>query len=381
MFSKKNTEKEIDIKKLNDVIGLSKKILKITYFLIFIVGVYAITMLIKEWNIMIFLKTLLTIVSPLFIGIVIAWLFDPFVRWLKRKGVRRVFGATLAYILFVGGIFIVVSSIVPLLSEQINEFANSIPSIFDSIKNWIDGAFDKLGNIRNFDAASVKVELFNKIEEVGMGLTQSLPETMVTFLKSFFSGMGIFVVGLIIGFYLLISFDNVNETIITFLPKRFRTDARDLINEVNTSLRKFVQGTLLSATLVFITTSLGLSLSGIKAPLLFGLFCGLTNVIPYIGPYIGGLPAIIVGFSQDVTIGIFVLVVIIIIQFLEGNFFQPIIMSKTMKLHPVTIMLSLLIFGYYWGIIGMILATPVVAALKSIIMFFDDKYHILNFND
>lgn len=383
MFNKKNSENEneIDIKKLNDVIGLTKKILKIAYVLAGILGVYAVTLLIKEWNIMVFIKTILTIVSPLFIGIAIAWLFDPFVRWLKRKGIRRALGASIVYVLFIGGIFIVVGSIIPLMSEQINEFANSIPAIFDSIKAWIDGAFDKLGNIKSFDVLSVKTELFHKVEDIGLGLTQSLPETMVNFLKSFFSGMGVFVVGLIIGFYLLISFDNVNESIITFLPKRFRGDARDLINEVNTSLRRFVQGTLLSATLVFITTSLGLSLSGIKAPLLFGLFCGLTNVIPYVGPYIGGIPAIIVGFSQDVTIGIFVLIVIIIIQFLEGNFFQPIIMSRTMKLHPVTIMLSLLVFGYYWGIVGMILATPIVAALKSIFVFFDDKYNIINFNE
>jgi predicted PurR-regulated permease PerM len=381
MFSKKNAGKEIDIKKLNDVIGLTKNILKIAYVLIAIIGVYAITLLFKEWNIMGFIKTILTIVSPLFIGIIIAWLFDPFVKWLKRKGIRRGVGASITYFILLGGLFILISAIIPLLLEQINEFASSIPSIFDSIKVWIDGAFDKLGNIKNFDALSMKTELFTKIEEIGLGLTQSLPETIVNFIKSLFSGIGVFLVGLIIGFYLLISFDNVNESIVTFLPKKFRPDARDLMNEVNTSLRRFVQGTLVAATLVFIATSLGLSMSGIKAPLLFGLFCGITNIIPYVGPYIGGIPAIVVAFSQDVTTGLFVLIVIIIVQFLEGNFFQPIIMSKTMKLHPVTIMLGLLVFGYYWGIIGMILATPIIAASKSIFVFFNEKYDLLNFYD
>ena len=185
---------------------------------------------------------------------------------------------------------------------------------------------------------------------------------------------------MIIGFYLLIGFDNVNDTIITIFPNRHQKNARELITEINTSLRKFVEGTLLDSTLVFIITSIGLWLVGLRAPLLFGLFCGLTNVIPYAGPYIGGAPAAIVGFSQSPTIGILVLVVVAVIQFLEGNFIQPLIMSKTTKLHPVTIMLGLLIFGHFWGILGMLISTPIISVLKSVILYFDEKYDILDFN-
>lgn len=382
MFGKKNSEdKKIDYKKLNDVIGLTKKILKITYILVAIIGIYAITLIFKEWNIMKFLKTFLTIVSPFFIGVAIAWLFDPFVRLLKNKGIKRTLGAILTYVLFIGGFLIILSLIIPLLGNQINDFANSIPTIFETIKGWIDGIFDNFANIKNFDVEAVKAELFMKIEDFGLNLTESLPELLVNFIRSLFSGFGIFLVGIVIGFYLIISFDNVNESIITFLPSRTRDTARDLMNEINIVLRRFVQGTLLSATVVFIATTIGLTLSGMKAPLLFGLFCGITNIIPFIGPYLGGIPAVVVAFSQNLTTGIIVLIVIVIIQFLEGNFFQPLILSKTMKLHPVTIILSLLVFGYFWGIVGMVLATPIVGAIKSILMFFDERYDILNFDN
>ena len=382
MFGKKNSEdKKIDYKKLNDVIGLTKKILKITYILVVIIGIYAITLIFKEWNIMKFLKTFLTIVSPFFIGVAIAWLFDPFVRLLKNKGIKRTLGAILTYVLFIGGFLIILSLIIPLLGNQINDFANNIPTIFETIKGWIDGIFDNFANIKNFDVEAVKAELFMKIEDFGLNLTESLPELLVNFIRSLFSGFGIFLVGIVIGFYLIISFDNVNESIITFLPSRTRDTARDLMNEINIVLRRFVQGTLLSATVVFIATTIGLTLSGMKAPLLFGLFCGITNIIPFIGPYLGGIPAVVVAFSQNLTTGIIVLIVIVIIQFLEGNFFQPLILSKTMKLHPVTIILSLLVFGYFWGIVGMVLATPIVGAIKSILMFFDERYDILNFDN
>ncbi len=130
--------------------------------------------------------------------------------------------------------------------------------------------------------------------------------------------------------------------------------------------------------MVFVVTSLAFYIVGLRAPLLFGLFCGITNIIPYAGPYIGGAPAVIVGFSQSPLIGILTLVSVFVVQFLEGNFLQPLIMSKTTKLHPVTIMLGLLIFGHFFGIIGMVISTPVIAAFKATFMFFNDKFGILN---
>ena len=226
---------------------------------------------------------------------------------------------------------------------------------------------------------SMKDEIFRKIETFAVTITSSLPETLIGGVKSFFSGIGTFIIGLIIGFYLLVSFDNANELLITWLPKKIQNDARDLLNEVNTSLRKFIKGAVYDCGLVFLVTSIGFLLVGLKSPLLFGLFCGITNVIPYAGPYIGGAPALIVGFSQSPLTGILTLVVIAVVQFLEGNLLQPVIMSKTTKLHPVTIMLGLLVFGHFFGIIGMVISTPVIAAAKTIIIYFVEKFELLNY--
>lgn len=273
------------------------------------------------------------------------------------------------------------STIIPVLMDQINDFAQSIPGIFDSIKTWIDDVFIQLNYIQGFDAEAFQADLFKRLEEFGTNLTQSLPTMAISVIKSLFSGIGIFIVGLIIGFYLLVSFDNVNDTIITIFPKRIQREARDLMMEVNSSLRNFVQGALLDCTFVFIISSIGLWLIGLKAPLLFGLFCGLTNIIPYAGPYIGGIPAVIVGFSQSTPTGFLVIVVIAIIQFLEGNFLQPLIMSKTTKLHPVTIILGLLVFGHFWGILGMLISTPIIAVCKSIFVYFDEQDNVLDFEE
>ncbi len=383
MFQKKEKtrEKTVDYNKLNHVIGTSEKILKIVYVLLVISALYILTILFKELKLRSTIIVLLKTISPLFIGFFIAWLFDPFVKWLKKKGIRRGYGTIITYVLLIGGLAIVIGSIIPVLANQINDFAKTMPSIIDTVKGWIDAGFDQLNHFEGFDALAAKESLFEKIEEFGIGLTKDLPEMTVNFISSFFSGAGSFVVGLIIGFYLLMSFDNASDVIITLLPKKMQNDTRDLFNDVNTSLRRFVQGAVMDCTLIFVITSLGLWIVGLKAPLLFGLFCGITNVIPFAGPYIGGAPAVIVGFSQGPMTGILALVVIAVIQFLEGNFLQPLIMSKTTRLHPVTIIIGLLVFGYFFGILGMAISTPIIAVFKSIFMFFDEKYGILNYND
>lgn len=379
MFGRKEKKTEhLDVNELNNVIILSNKILKIVYVLMVIVGIYVAIIVCKELNLKNILFTIFGILSPLFIGIFVAWLFDPLVTYLQRKGLRRSFGTLITYILFIGALVIVVGALIPVLSEQVNEFIKMIPSTFDSIRDWCNSIFEKLDSFDGINAIAIKDEIFKKIEEFGLGLTSSLPDVLVSGVKTLFSGMGTFIIGLIIGFYLLLTFNNANDLLITLLPKKIQVDTRDLVNEVNTSLRKFIQGALADCTLVFVVTSIAFWIVGLRAPLLFGLFCGITNIIPYAGPYIGGAPAVIVGFSQGPLIGILTLVSIVIVQFLEGNLLQPIIMSKTTKLHPVTIMLGLLVFGHFFGILGMVISTPVIAALKAILLFFDEKFNFLN---
>ncbi len=375
---KEKKQESVDTNKINDVLTLSNKILKIVYILLVILGVYIAIIVCKELSIKKTILTILKILFPLFIGIFVAWLFDPFVTFLQRKGLKRSVGTFITYVLFIGTLLIIVGAIVPILSEQINEFVKMIPSTFDTIKVWCDNLFERINNINIVDAVAIKNELFKKIEEIGIGLTNSLPDMLVSSVKTLFSSLGTFIVGLIIGFYLLLTFNNANDLLITLLPKKIQVDARDLVNEVNTSLRKFIEGAIADCSLVFVVTSLAFYIVGLRAPLLFGLFCGITNIIPYAGPYIGGAPAVIVGFSQSPLIGILTLVSVFVVQFLEGNFLQPLIMSKTTKLHPVTIMLGLLIFGHFFGIIGMVISTPVIAAFKATFMFFNDKFGILN---
>lgn len=376
---KKRKNEELDIAKINDSVSLFQKILRILYILGIVIGIYFILRLCKELNIKHFILVILKTIAPVFIGLFVAWLFDPIVKKLKRKGLKRGIGATITYVLFIGLLLAIVSLILPILADQINEFVKTIPSILDSIKEIINKLFENLNSIDGIDAVAIKNDIFAKVEEYGKSLTNSIPELIVKLVKTLISGIGTFAIGLIIGFYFLIGFDNASELIITLLPKQLQNDTRDLSNEINNSFRRFINGVIIDALFVFIITTIAFSVVGLRGSVLFGLFCGITNVIPYAGPYIGGAPAVIVGFSQSPITGILTLISIFVIQFLEGNLLQPVIMSKTTKLHPVSIITGLLIFGHFFGIIGMVISTPIIAAIKAIFNFFNEKYEIIGY--
>ena len=371
----KNNNKE----NLNDIIRISKKILRILYVLLIIVGTYFILRILKELKVLLVIKTILKILLPLFLGILIAWLLNPFVKWLEKKNVRRSIGTFSSYVILVSCLILLTNSIIPMLYNQTLDLVENVPNIVSDIKDWSANVLNNIdSDVINFEA--IKQNLYDSIDGLSNNITTSLPSTILSSISTIISSIGTFVIGLVIGFFLLLSCNNLTSTLLDFIPKKFRAGTSELCLKINKSLRNYVNGALIDAFIVFVVSSIAFAIIGLKAPLLFGLFCGLMNVIPYAGPYIGGTPAVIVGFSQSTGIGIAVLIAIIIIQSIEGNVLQTLIISKTTKLNPVTIIIGLLIFGHFFGIIGMLLSTPIIGVCKVILKYFDEKYEIFNFN-
>lgn len=370
--------KNIDKNNLNDVISISKKILKIFYIILIVVGVYLLLRIIKELGIFKTIVRVLKVLIPLFIGIIVAWLLNPFVRWLEKKNVRRSIGTFFAYFIFVGCIILLIQAIIPILYNQTIDLVENLPTIFSDIKNWVLNLFNNL-NSSVINKKAIEETFLLRLDEFSNSLATSLPNLIINGATNLIASIGTFVIGLVIGFFLLLRFDDLSNALLELIPKKFRSGTDELCTKINISLRGYVNGALIDAFIVFVISSIAFALIGLKAPLLFGLFCGLMNVIPYAGPYIGGAPAVIVAFSQGTGIGVAILIAIIIIQSIEGNVLQTLIISKTTKLNPVTIIVGLLIFGHFFGIAGMLLSTPIIGVLKIIIKYFDDKYDLLNF--
>lgn len=373
----KKTKNEINIENVNEVVSLSSKILHILYIAMIIGCVLIVTILIKEWGMLKFIINFFKILSPLFIGFVIAWLFNPLVKKLENKGIPRMLGSIFVYAIFLLIIAIFLKFLVPTVYTQVNELIRNLPIIFQDLKNNIDNVFMKFSHVEGLDVDGVRNNVMATLESKLTEFTTSFPTVLLNVFLSFFSSLVTIGLGLFIGLYMLFDFDSIRRHFLNLLPERKRFEAQVLLNNIGEEVRKSINGTIVVAMMVFVCDSIGFAIIGLQAPLLFGLFCGITDLIPYIGPYIGGAVAVVIGFSQGTFIGIMTLIICVVIQCIENFILQPVVMSKTMRLHPVTIMIGLLIFNNLFGIIGMILATPCIALLKVIWEFVQNKYQII----
>lgn len=367
-------KKELDYENLNEVISLSKKILKAFFAVIILFLIAIFIYLCKETRLFNIILNVLGVASPFFIGLVIAWLLDPMVTFLTKKKVNRTLASIFVFFLFIVIMYLFFRIMVPMLYTQINEFVSMLPNLFLQVSNFIHEFFNKLGN-SGIDFDTIEKNIYQAVESFSISLTTSLPSTIIDTLTKIVSSVGSLLIGLVAGFYLLIDFDGISH-FLEFVPKKYHDTAKYLGKQLNGTFRDFVQGALTISFIEFIICTIGFSIVKLPSPMLFGLICGLTNLIPYIGPWIGGAIAVIVGLTVSPIVGILTGVIAVIVQQLDSILFQPLIMGKTMKLHPVTIMIGLLIFGYFFGIIGMILATPCIAALKIILAYIDQKYDI-----
>lgn len=373
----RNRDKEVDITSLNQILKVSRRIINIGYLMAIVALILLGTYLIKEWKLLTILKNLLVIISPIFIGFLIAWFFEPWVSWLEKKKIPRIIGCIFVYLCIIGFLFLICYLFIPSLISQIKDFVKAAPNIFDEITNFIVDFIKKFDTGKLINIRNLKQDVTKYISDMGVQISGELPQYLLSIGKAVISGGINFVLGLMIGFYLLFDFNKVNKTIESVLPRKWKMEYDELTKEINTSLRSYIQGVLIIMMLVFITQTIGLTIAGMTSPIIFALFCAVTDVIPYFGPYIGAIPAIIVGFTISPVTGICVVISILIVQLLENNFYQPLIMGHTMKLHPVTIMIGLLIFQHFFGIIGMVIATPVIACCKVLFKFIDKHLHLL----
>lgn len=381
LFGNKRSNDKVDYVKLNELITLSRNFMKLIFTVSIVALVVLITQIIKEWKLLSILGDILSILSPFFIGIILAWLLDPFVSFLKKKGVKRGLGVTFIYIIVIAIIVLIGNILLPSLANQINDMITSAPDTIKNITEELDLFIKFISKTYGLDASMVKESAYEVINNLLQFITVDGPSILISVIKSIVSGGIDFVLGFLIGFYMLLDFDGVKKQLANWVPTRHKKEVNELTSQLNGLLKNYVYGTLFVMFILFICQSIGMTIAGMQAPMVFALFCAITNIIPYLGPYIGGAPAVIVGFILSPKIGVGVLISVVVCQLLESYLLTPVIQSKTMKLHPVTIIIGLLLFSHFFGIIGMLFATPVIACGKVIINFIIEKYELFNKDD
>ena len=372
--NKKNDK--INYKNLNALIQTARVMLKLLLILSICGIVIFCFVFLEKTQILNIIGTILKIAMPLFIGLAFAWIVEPMIRYLEKQKLSRKLSTFIVYILFVLILILLVVLVVPEFISQLRELIGQIPAFVVDIKDFITNLFSKFKD-SEIDINTIQTNIITQIESFATNFTNNSLSGIINAATSIISSSAGVLLGVLIGFYFSLDFDKICEKLKSWIPVKHKEETTHVLDELNTMARGYVSGTLFTSLVVTFFTFVGLIISGISSPLLFAIFCGITNIIPYFGPYIGGIPVIIVAFSISPMCGIIAAITIVIVQLLEGNVLNPIIVGKATDIHPITIVIGLLVFQHYFGIIGMIVATPIIGAIKILFNFFNDKYGII----
>ena len=300
---------------------------------------------------------------------ILAYILNPLVNYLEQKGVKRVYGVLILYLIILGCIMILAFLIVPKSSREIKRLAVDMPKYIENISGGIDYLYDKY-----YLTIGGLPDIFQGVQQIVMENLIGIEEMVVNGLKNFFLALiNVFskVVSLILTpiltFYFLVDKEYFLNKIKKLIPKNQKQKTLDLLRDIDISLSKFVRGKIILAAAVGVATSIMLLILGVDFALFIGFITAIADVIPYIGPFIGFVPAFFFALVMSPIKALWVAIFFVFIQWLQNNILAPKIIGDTTGIHPMVILFSIIIGGGIFGVLGMILSVPVVAI--SVILF------------
>lgn len=302
-----------------------------------------------------FLYAIRDIVLLVFFVIILVMSLAPVIdKW--QQHMSRPLAVVLLFTIIIAVIASIVGLLIPPLVGQLTELANNLPSYANEIRNFIDTSTVNSNNdIVQRGIQTVSNQLSN--------LSSGLFNTTLTIL----SGVVTFLTIIVLSAYLLIEEQGIRNFIHSLLPLERKNDIATAINKIGDKLGAWLRGQLLLMIIIGITTGIWTAILGLPYALPLGLWAGLTEVLPFIGPVLGGIPIVLIALLDSPIKALIAVALIAIVQQVESNFIVPKVMQKSVGLSPVIIIIALLIGSKLFGIVGAILAVPVAAAISVII--------------
>lgn len=373
--------------------------MKFSFYIAFTVGLlYILYFIIKNFSIVlswlfIVLGNISSALAPLFIGLILAYLLSPLVDIVDKKimgklffkspktqkkvekqlQLRRIFSIILTYILIVFLFLLLIYAFAFLIVGQL--VFTSITGVLESIINYFSHYEEVFQNFMNSLPNSGLEERFNTLlNDLALWISKNFSgEAVLDFVARAGGSLVNIVLGMVVSIYLIKDREYFKrlwrKTLHVLFPMKHGAKINDVLYDMDMVFSKFLRGQLLDALIVAIITSIVLTIIRVDFAVLLGCFAGLTNVIPYFGPVFGAIPAVIVAlFTGGFSKAIVTLVAFVIIQQIDGNIINPKIVGSSTGLHPVFVLLAVTFGGYFWGLLGMVLAVPVVACIKLFIL-------------
>lgn len=301
------------------------------------------------------------IVTPFFIAVIISYILNPIVNILNQRKVPRTIAVLLIYSVFLSSLTVIIMNMTPMFVSQIAELNEHMPQMAmraqslvdgfnqnqllpDSVRNGFNHSLTKLEN-------SISMAISNYMNQIG----NTINMLFIAFIVPF------------VAFYILKDFQIIEKTALAIVPREHRKRTIKLLIDIDTALGNYIRGQLLVCLIIGALAYLGYWLIGMQYALLLASVVAVFNIIPYLGPFFGAAPAIIMASTISLKMMLFVAIVNLSVQILEGNVISPQVVGRTLHMHPLFIIFALLVGGEVAGIVGLILAVPFFAVMKVII--------------
>lgn len=314
---------------------------------------------------------------PYIFALVLAYLMLPLVnlldgllkRLLPRFRFTRPIAIVAVYLLMIGGFVLFVSLVIPVLAEQFNVLWTSREDLATAVKG-LTGQF--LTWYEQAVPADIQIQVTTLLRQAS-GTVAKAVQTGVTRTLGVVTGTFSFVLGFAVIpfwlFYVLNDQAKVTRGVVSLMPARVRTDLLNLIRIVDSIMSAYLRGQLLLCLFIGVMATLGLTVLGVRFPVVLGLIAGVFEVLPFIGPFIGLVPAVIVATIQSPLLGLWTLILFLGIQQIENLFLVPRISGKAVELHPAVIMVVLVLGSQIAGFWGLLLAVPLTAVVRDIFKY------------
>ena len=310
------------------------------------------------------------ILAPFIIAAFLTYLISPLVNKIMLTGVKRWVAVILLVFLFSSFVICAVSFVVPVINNEISVLSKKYPEYNIYIHNIIAKVqyyFDKfIPFLKKYNMVDT---IMSKLNSFVAGEAARLP-------KSIFSVLSIIVLVPFLTFFMLLGYKKIVNSLIHLVPAKYVETVLYVFYEIDFVMGKYIRGQIIEVLFVGVCSVIGLSILGVNYAFLIGFVAGVCNLIPYLGPAVGLITAVIVAAIQfqSMLIVIKVVCLFLIIQQLDNQIVQPVVIGQNVNLSPVVMIFALLAGAEIFGFLGILFAVPVTALLKNIFVMFIKRY-------
>lgn len=299
-----------------------------------------------------FLFSVRDIVLLLLISVIISSAMDPLADYLSKRKIPRGLSVLLVYILVLGIFGMVVSLLIPPITEQFQSIAQR--DFYTRLETQVGGFREQLESLGLNDSVTRNFQ----------NLASSISDGIFNTTRNVLGGLVAVVTVLAISFYLTAEENGTRNLVKQLVPPKNQKYAMSLVTQIQRKMGHWVLGQIALSFAVFALNYIGLLILGVDYALVLALVAGLFEIVPYIGPIVAAIPALFFAFIQDPPLALAVAILYIIVQQLENHLLVPMIMSKSVGLNPVLVILGVLVGGSLGGLLGAIVAIPLLGGIQ-----------------